>query len=193
MPAFAFIFGELFNIFVTQTPDEIRKSASIIAAIFVAIALYNLIFSYLSSLLWGLVGEEIGLLLRTRFFHSVLQQEVGFLETDSSTGTLTQVLNADVEILQTVLAAKMTIVYQQGASILGGLIVAFIFSWKLSLVLLSVAPLIAFAAIIQGKLIQLSASRNSAAYQWHWKLSAECESWHRLRGRTTQRRSLSTD
>lgn len=31
MPAFTFIFGQLFNIFVTQTPDQIRQSASIIA------------------------------------------------------------------------------------------------------------------------------------------------------------------
>jgi hypothetical protein len=74
IPAFIFIFGELFNIFVTQTPDEIRKSSQIVAgkkkekkkekkiqivranfnysAIFVGIAVYNLVMSYFGTLLW---------------------------------------------------------------------------------------------------------------------------------------------
>ena len=50
----------------------------------------------------------MGVLLRTRFFHSVLQQEVGFGETEAGSGKLTQVLNADVEIVETALASKTT-------------------------------------------------------------------------------------
>ena len=80
MPAFAFIFGELFNIFVTQTNDEIRSSSAIVAAIFVGIAVFNFVFSYVSNLCWvsrsisktvnkhsflekGAVGEQLGVLL----------------------------------------------------------------------------------------------------------------------------------
>jgi predicted Co/Zn/Cd cation transporter (cation efflux family) len=64
-PAFSIVFGQLFNIFYSQvsflvlslsmlssrfflqTPDEIKSNAAYIAAAFVGIAVYNLVFGYL--------------------------------------------------------------------------------------------------------------------------------------------------
>jgi uncharacterized membrane protein len=56
-PAFSVVFGQLFNIFYTDTPDQIRTQAGTIAAVFIGIALYNLLFGYLGQMMWGLVGE----------------------------------------------------------------------------------------------------------------------------------------
>jgi ATP-binding cassette subfamily B (MDR/TAP) protein 1 len=98
-PAFSIVFGQLFNIFYSQTPDGIRSSAGVIAAIFVGLALYNLLFGYLSQMLWGLCGEEVGRLYRERFFLSVLKQEVAFFD-DQTTGSLTTMLNTNVEHLR---------------------------------------------------------------------------------------------
>ncbi len=98
-PAFAIVFGQLFNIFFSQTPDGIRSSAGIIAAIFVGIALYNLLFGYLSQMLWGLCGEEVGRIYRERFFFSVLRQEVAFFDAQT-TGALTTMLNTNIEHLR---------------------------------------------------------------------------------------------
>ncbi len=98
-PAFAIVFGQLFNIFFSQTPAEIRQSAGVIAAVFVGIALYNLLFGYLSQMLWGLCGEEVGRLYRERFFLSVLKQEVAFFD-EQTTGSLTTMLNTNVEHLR---------------------------------------------------------------------------------------------
>ena len=98
-PAFAIVFGQLFNIFFTQTPDEIRQSSGVIAAVFVGIALYNLLFGYLSQMLWGLCGDEVGRLYRERFFLSVLRQEVAFFD-GQTTGALTTMLNTNVEHLR---------------------------------------------------------------------------------------------
>jgi ABC-type multidrug transport system fused ATPase/permease subunit len=103
--------------------------------------------------------------LRSRFFHAVLQQEVGFFESETSTGNLTQILNADVEAVQLAVGSKASILLQNAAQMLGGIIVAFIFSWKLTLVLLAISPLIAVAAVIQAKLMAKAAVKNSIAFQ----------------------------
>lgn len=78
-----------------------------------------------------------------------------------------------MENVQTAIGAKMSTFFQQGATIIGGLIVAFIFSWKLTLVLVAIAPLIALAALIQAKLLQSGAARNSEAYQGANSLALE--------------------
>lgn len=102
LPLFTILFGSLFNIFATQTPDQIRSSSSIIAAIFVgyaqnlfvalishdranSLAVYNLVFGYLGSMFWGLVGEAAGMYLRAEFFQSLMKQEVGFFESERQT------------------------------------------------------------------------------------------------------------
>jgi hypothetical protein len=63
-PLFSIVFGELFNIFFTSPPDKIRSDSAVIAAIFVGLAMYNLVFGYLGQMLWGLVGEEVGIYFR---------------------------------------------------------------------------------------------------------------------------------
>lgn len=75
-PGFAIVFGELFNIFFTSNADQIRSDSQIIAGVFVALAVYNLVTGYLGQMLWGMVGEEVGAYYRKEFFDSVLRQEV---------------------------------------------------------------------------------------------------------------------
>lgn len=79
-PGFSIVFGELFNIFFSQTADEIRNSSQIIAGVFVALAVYNLATGYLGQMFWGLVGEAVGEYYRKEFFESVLRQEVGYYD-----------------------------------------------------------------------------------------------------------------
>lgn len=179
MPLFTIIFGQLFNIFVTQTAAQIRESSAIIAAIFVGLAVYNLVFGYFASMLWGLVGEETGTYLRTQFFRAVLKQEVGFFESETSTGALTQML-ADVDLVQTQTGGRMASVLQNMAQIIIGLVIAFVYSWKLTLVLLAVSPLIAVATVIQGKLLATGAAKNALAYRAVSALALEVISGYRI-------------
>ncbi len=172
MPLFTIVFGQLFNIFVTQTAPQIRASASVIAAIFVGLAVYNLVFGYLAATLWGLVGEETGSYLRTHFFRSLLRQEVGFFEAETSTGALTQLLS-DVDLVQSQTGGKMATVLQNAAQIVICLVVAFVYSWKLTLVLVAIAPLIALAAVIQGKLLASGAAKNAESYRQVSSLALE--------------------
>ena len=97
-PAFAVVFGELFDIFFEQTPEEIRNSASIIAAIFVGIAFYNLLFGYLAQMMWGLVGEACSTHYRLAFFSAVLRQNPGFFDSNT-VGSLTTMLTTNIENL----------------------------------------------------------------------------------------------
>lgn len=172
-PAFALVFGQLFNIFVTQTPDEIRNSSQIIAAIFVAVGVYNLVFTYFAHLFWGLVGEAVGLYYRRQYFRSILRQEVQFFEVEGSTGSLIQTLNVDIENLENGAGTKVTTLFSNFGQVIVGLVIAFVFSWKLTLVLISITPLVAAGAIIQSKVTAMGIASQAEKYKQATSLAIE--------------------
>ncbi len=162
-PVFSLVFGQLFNIFVTETPDGIRSRSSAIAAIFVGIGLFNLIAGYVSHVLYGLVGEACAVLYRRQLWSSLLQQDVGFID-DEHTGAFVQRLGQDVETVQAGTGTKVAVWLMNIGQVIAGLIIAFVFSWKLTLVLLSISPLILVGGWFQGMMSSKGASSQSAAY-----------------------------
>lgn len=147
-PAFAVVFGQLFNIFFNQTADQIRYSSGIIAAVFVGIAIYNLVFGYLGEMFWGLVGEAVGNHFRKEFFEAVLRQEAGYFQTET-TGALTNMLNANVEDLRAATGVKVSMWLMFLIQAVVGVIVAFVYSWKLTLVLIAISPLMGIGSVLQ--------------------------------------------
>lgn len=70
------------------------------------IAIYNLITGYVSNALWGLVGEEVSRIYREKFFFSLLRQEVAYFDS-ATTGSLTSMLNTNVEHLRSGLVSAL--------------------------------------------------------------------------------------
>lgn len=151
-PAFAVVFGQLFNIFVQQTADEIRHSAQIIAAAFVGIAVYNLLFGYLSQLFWGLVGDAVSNHYRLAFFESLLRQEVGYF-TSHTTGALTTMLNLNIEHLRNGTGTQVAMWCMFLSQAIVGIIIALVYSWKLTLVLIAISPLMGLGSVLQMKIL----------------------------------------
>ncbi|KAJ8313879.1 hypothetical protein KUTeg_008440 [Tegillarca granosa] len=72
----------------------------------------------------------------------------------NSVGTLTTRLATDVTQIAGATANKIGIVLETIATMICVLVIAFIYSWKLCLVVLAFMPLVISAGIIQGKIIQ---------------------------------------
>lgn len=82
----------------------------------------------------------------------------------TKTGALTESLASDSMYLQEALAGKLSQwVYSIGQFIIG-IIISFIFGWKLTLVLLALTPLNVVATTIQFKFLQNSDSQGMEAY-----------------------------
>jgi ATP-binding cassette subfamily B (MDR/TAP) protein 1 len=64
---------------------------------------------YVSNALWGLVGEEVSRIYRSKFFFSLLRQEVAYFDT-ATTGALATMLNTNVEHLRSGLGTQVAMV-----------------------------------------------------------------------------------
>jgi ATP-binding cassette, subfamily B (MDR/TAP), member 1 len=57
---------------------------------------------------WRMIGERSALRMRREYLKAVLRQEVGFFDTEVSTGEVMQSISSDVAQIQDVMGDKVT-------------------------------------------------------------------------------------
>lgn len=111
------------------------------------------------------VGNNVVADLRQKLFEHIMSMSVSFHDKES-TGSLIAKLTYDSEqVLQATSRALITLV-QQGAFVIGLLIIMFYNSWQLSLIFLVVTPVIAVVVVfVSGRFRQISKNIQGAMGQ----------------------------
>lgn len=58
---------------------------------------------------WRMIGERSALRMRREYLKAVLRQEIGFFDTEVSTGEVMQSISSDVAQIQDVMGDKVTL------------------------------------------------------------------------------------
>ncbi|XP_068092086.1 ATP-dependent translocase ABCB1-like isoform X2 [Hyperolius riggenbachi] len=101
--------------------------------------------------------------IRQKFFKAVLHQDMSWFDS-TQIGTLNSRLTDDINTIHEGLADKLCIFVQFLSTFLSGITIGFIHGWKLTLVILSVSPLLAVSAAIWSKFIATFTSKELHAY-----------------------------
>ena len=118
-----------------------------------------MLFTYFGSqALVGLAANEAEILLKRRILERALLQEGAFLDSQGST-YFTQRLGRDALVIREGLGSLLSQFVMNLAAFLGDMILALAFSWELTLVLLTMAPVFAAASLL---MIRLSSNLEEA-------------------------------
>jgi len=79
--------------------------------------------------------------IRSKFFDSILRQDIGFFDTNSA-GELNTRLADDIKKISDGMGDKIGITVQSVARFICGFVIAFIYGWKLALVIMSIFPVL---------------------------------------------------
>ncbi|XP_068791160.1 ATP-binding cassette sub-family B member 5 isoform X1 [Struthio camelus] len=101
--------------------------------------------------------------IRQKFFFAVLHQEMAWFDT-TQIGTLNTRLTDDINTIHDGIGDKICIFVQFFATFLAGIIIGFIHGWKLTLVILSVSPLLAASAAVWSTLLASLTAKELSAY-----------------------------
>ncbi|NXJ75962.1 MDR1 protein, partial [Trogon melanurus] len=101
--------------------------------------------------------------IRRKFFFAVLHQEMAWFDT-TQIGTLNTRLTDDINTIHEGIGDKICIFVQFLATFVAGIIIGFIHGWKLTLVILSVSPLLAASAAVWSTLLASLTSKELSAY-----------------------------
>ncbi|XP_075068301.1 ATP-dependent translocase ABCB1-like isoform X2 [Mixophyes fleayi] len=101
--------------------------------------------------------------IRQKFFSAVLHQDMSWFDS-YQIGTLNSRLTDDINTIHEGLADKLCIFVQFLSTFVTGIIIGFVHGWKLTLVILSVSPLLGVSAAIWTKLVASFTSKELRAY-----------------------------
>ncbi|NXM71059.1 MDR1 protein, partial [Serilophus lunatus] len=101
--------------------------------------------------------------IRQKFFFAVLHQEMAWFDT-TQIGVLNTRLTEDINTIHQGIGDKICIFIQFFTTFLEGIIIGFIYGWKLTLVVLSISPLLAVSAAVWSTLLASLTAKELSAY-----------------------------
>ena len=148
-PGIAIVFAEMLSLFSSHDTDYIMKNAVLYGGIFAGIAFVNWVVAGLQGGIFGIVGERLTTRLRVHLFRSILRQDISFFDhPDNSVGALTANLRVDTAAVRSATGQSLGSAVQTFGSLVFGLTVAMMASWKYGLVLLAAVPALALGEMI---------------------------------------------
>uniref|UniRef100_A0A8B9JZE2 ATP-binding cassette, sub-family B (MDR/TAP), member 5 n=1 Tax=Astyanax mexicanus TaxID=7994 RepID=A0A8B9JZE2_ASTMX len=137
--------------------------ASMHAYYFVALGAAVLLLGTFQVTLFLLTATRQTKRIREKYFHAVLHQPMAWFDTHPI-GELNTRLTDDINTINDGLGDKICIFVQFFCTFLAGFIIGFIYGWKLTLVIMSVSPLLAASAAVWSKILATLTSKELSAY-----------------------------
>ncbi|CAN4128139.1 unnamed protein product [Withania somnifera] len=147
VPVFFIFFGKLINIaglaylFPAQASHKVAKYA----LDFVYLSVVILFASWIEVACWMHSGERQAAKIRMAYLKSMLNQDISLFDTEASTGEVISAITSDIIIVQDAISEKAGNFMHYISRFLAGFTIGFIRVWQISLVTLSIVPLIALA------------------------------------------------
>lgn len=137
-----------------EAKRQIAQSALGLLAVFAVQGLFSAMRAYL----FNFSGERVVAKLRRDLYASIIRQEVGFFD-EQRTGELTNRLASDTTVLQMAVTANISMLLRYTLTVAGGIAILFYTSWRLTVVMLSIVPVVVLGAVIYGRMLRALAKQ----------------------------------
>lgn len=141
---------------VKDHPGSTDKAMELIRAVIIKLAIIFAVIaasSWVRSTLFSIAGEKIVANLRRSLYDKLLTMEIAFYDVNR-TGELVNRLASDTTLIQNTVTTNVPSFLRALAIVIGGLAILFSISWKLTMVMFVILPIIGGAAFGYGKFIR---------------------------------------
>ncbi|GAV77509.1 ABC_tran domain-containing protein/ABC_membrane domain-containing protein [Cephalotus follicularis] len=148
VPVFFIFFGQLINtvgVLAFLFPKEAAPKVAKYSLDFVYLSVAILFSSWLEVACWMHTGERQAAKMRMAYLRSMLNQDISLFDTEASTGDVIAAITSDIIVVQDALSEKVGNFLHYISRFLAGFIIGFARIWQISMVTLSIVPLIAIA------------------------------------------------
>jgi ABC-type multidrug transport system fused ATPase/permease subunit len=146
---FPMLMGDLLDSATNGTLEKINQTGFILLGIFVA----NAIFSYFRIYTFAVVTQKTLALLRQTTYNHLIRLPMVFFSS-RRVGELNSRISADIALLQETFTTTLAQFVRQVITIVGGIALLTIISYKLTLFMLAIVPVVAIVARIFGTYIR---------------------------------------
>uniref|UniRef100_A0A7N6FER3 ATP-binding cassette, sub-family B (MDR/TAP), member 11a n=1 Tax=Anabas testudineus TaxID=64144 RepID=A0A7N6FER3_ANATE len=173
-PIYAILFSQILGTFAIGDLTEQREQINGICVLFCIVAVTSFFSQFLQGYAFAKSGEKLTRRLRKVGFYTMLKQEIGwFDDPGNSPGALTTRLATDASMVQGATGSQIGMIVNSLTSIGASFIIAFYFSWKLTLVIMCFLPLIGLSGVFQAKMLTGFANEDKKAMEAAGRVSSE--------------------
>ncbi|XP_077436057.1 bile salt export pump [Vanacampus margaritifer] len=173
-PIYAVLFSQILGTFALVDINEQREQINGICVLFCIVAVTSVFSQYLQGYAFAKSGELLTRRLRKLGFQAMLRQDIGwFDDLHNSPGALTTRLATDASMVQGATGSQIGMIVNSLTNIGASFIIAFYFSWKLTLVILCFLPLIGLSGLLQAKMMTGFANEDKKATEDAGQVSSE--------------------
>ncbi|XP_069680452.1 multidrug resistance protein homolog 49 isoform X2 [Periplaneta americana] len=174
MPAFAVLFGEVLGVLSESDAEKVQSDANWYSILFLVIGIVSGLGMFLQMYLFGLVGVRLTERLRIAAFSAMLRQEVGWFDEERNrVGTLCARLSGDAASVQGATGSRIGVILQSLSTLAIGTILAFIYSWNMTLVSLISVPLVFAGVFIESRVMHGQGLKEKTALEAATKIAIE--------------------
>ncbi|EGR27069.1 hypothetical protein IMG5_202500 [Ichthyophthirius multifiliis] len=165
-PLSGLILGEFVDTLSRPFAPDFRDRANKLALYFLIIALSSWIINICQFYFFSRVGEGLTLKIRQEVFKKMLKMPMNwFDQTNNNPGNLSSRLATDAHLINSLTSNVVSIQTQNLSSLITGIVAAFFYSWRVSLVAIAVSPLMIISGGIQAKFVQGFSEGTDEAYK----------------------------
>ncbi|KAF0923152.1 hypothetical protein E2562_003366 [Oryza meyeriana var. granulata] len=153
-PIFAILLSNVIKAFY-EPPHALKKDAEFWSSMFLVFGAVYFLSLPIGSYLFSVAGCKLIRRIRLMTFEKVVNMEIEWFDhPENSSGSIGARLSADAAKIRGLVGDALQLVVQNLATLVAGLLIAFISNWELSLIILALIPLIGVNGWIQMKFIQ---------------------------------------
>ncbi|XP_040601442.1 bile salt export pump isoform X2 [Mesocricetus auratus] len=173
-PIYSFIFSQILGIFSIPDKEEQRSEISNMCLFFVALGCVSIFTQFLQGYTFAKSGELLTKRIRKFGFKAMLGQDIGwFDDLRNNPGVLTTRLATDASQVQGAAGSQIGMMVNSFTNIAMAIFIAFLFTWKLSLLILCFFPFLALSGALQTKMLTGFASQDKQALEKAGQITSE--------------------
>jgi len=143
---------------LSMRQDQLNWITFVLLAIYIADAMLALF----SGVLYTIAASRCSCRLRSLVLRNMLRQDVAFFDT-VRIGELLNRLSTDTEVIQSVVTSNLVGWFIPSVQVIIGFVICFWYSWQLTLVILSVTPVILIVMFLQGTCMKVLTEQELSA------------------------------
>ncbi|KAJ0968043.1 hypothetical protein J5N97_024960 [Dioscorea zingiberensis] len=145
LPVFLVCFGKLINVIGTAYlyPASVSKQVAQYSLDFVYLGIVILFSSWIEVACWMYTGQRQAAKMRMEYLRSLLNRDIALFDTETTTGEVIATITGDILVVQDVISEKVGKIMHCMSRFVVGFAIGFMHIWQISLVTLSIVPLIA--------------------------------------------------